>query len=421
VTAEIITIGDELLIGQVVNTNASYIAKELIALGIDVRRTTTIGDDAKAIAAAFKLAWKQHDVVIVTGGLGPTHDDISKAAVAKFFGKKLVLHAPTLKAVKERFAKLGYAKMPEVNVGQAMAPEDFKVLRNDRGTAPGLLYYDDEKTFVIVPGVPAEMEFILATGVIPFLRKAYRARLSTIMHRTLLTSGIGESALAELIGDPKEFLNSSTTLAFLPAAGTVRLRITTNAKTPVAAEKELSRVERVLRDRAGKHIVADADIPLEQHIVRLMRDMQKTLSTAESCTGGLIAQRITAQDGASSMFRGGVVAYHNDLKTGFIAVNPKTLEKHGAVSEETARELAEGAVREIGSDYGIGVTGIAGPSGGTPEKPVGTIWIALAEKGQKTVAKKLSLDFGRVMNRERAAIAALELLRRRLVGLDKQQ
>jgi nicotinamide-nucleotide amidase len=293
------------------------------------------------------------------------------------------------------------------------------VLRNDRGTAPGLLYHDRKKTFVILPGVPVEMEFILDTGLIPFLRKTYRTELRVIAHRTLLTSGIGESVLAEMIGDPNKFLNAATTLAFLPNAGVVRLRITTSANTRAAAQKELTRVERILRDRAGKYIIADADLPLEEHIVRLMSDMKKTLATAESCTGGLIAQRITAQNGASSMFRGGVVAYHNDIKSGKLGVSPKTIEKYGAVSEETARELAEGAVREIGSDYGIGVTGIAGPSGGTPQKPVGTIWIALAEKDRKTVARKLSLDFGRVMNRERAATSALELLRRRLIGLQE--
>lgn len=414
-TAEIITIGDELLIGQVVNTNVSFISKALIALGIEVRRTTTVGDDKKAITAAFRDAWKQHDVVIVTGGLGPTHDDISKAVVAKFFGKTLELHKPTLKAVRERFAKLGYAKMPEVNVGQAMVPEDFKVLRNDRGTAPGLLYHEAGKTFTIVPGVPTEMEFVLETGIVPFLRKTYRSELSTIVHRTLLTSGIGESMLAEMIGDPNAFLGASSTLAFLPNVGSVRLRITTMAATPRAAEKELDRVEKIVRERVGTSVIADVDTSLEAHIVKLLTNSKRTLATAESCTGGLIAERITAQDGASSMFRGSIVAYHNDVKTGIVGVRPETIKQHGAVSEETARELAEGVLRSIGSDFGIGVTGIAGPDGGTPEKPVGTIWIALAETNQKTVAKKLSLDFGRRMNRERASTAALELLRRRMI------
>ncbi|MDP4289169.1 MAG: molybdopterin-binding protein, partial [Bacteroidota bacterium] len=287
-TAEIITIGDELLIGQVVNTNASYIAKVLNETGISVARTTTIGDNRAAILAAFRAAWKQHEVVIVTGGLGPTHDDISKDLVAKFFRKKLILHKPTLKLVRERFAKLGYTKMPEVNVGQAMVPEGFHVLCNDRGTAPGLLYHKGKKTFVILPGVPVEMEFTMQTGVAPFLRRTYRKQLSTIVHRTLHTSGIGESVLAAKIGDPKTFLGKGTTLAFLPRAGTVRLRISTTAKTRGAAEREIARVEAILRKRAAQHIVGAEDESLESNVVALLTEKHKTLSTAESCTGGLI-------------------------------------------------------------------------------------------------------------------------------------
>lgn len=231
--AEIITIGDELLIGQVVNTNAAYLGRALSSLGIPAIRETTVGDDLKSILAAFRRAWKESDVVIVTGGLGPTHDDISKAAVAKFFRTKMSLHKPTLKAVRERFARLGYDKMPEVNIGQAMVPDGFTTLRNERGTAPGLLRHEHGKTFVILPGVPQEMEGIMQSHVIPFLRRTHKEDLHIILHRTLLTTGIGESWLAEKVGDPKTFLGADTTLAFLPRPSGVRLRISAHGKIGV--------------------------------------------------------------------------------------------------------------------------------------------------------------------------------------------
>jgi nicotinamide-nucleotide amidase len=416
VKAEIITIGDELLIGQIVNTNAAHIGRELSSLGIQVTRETTVGDEMKAILAAFRLAWKESDVVIVTGGLGPTHDDISKAAVAKFFRKKLTLHQPTLKSVKARFAKLGYSKMPEVNVGQAMVPQDFRVLRNERGTAPGLLYHHTGKTFVIVAGVPQEMEYILETGIIPFLRKTYRGKLESILHRTLSTIGIGESMLAEKIGDPKSFLGKNTTLAFLPRAGGVRLRISTRTKTASATKREIERVENILRERAGKYIYGADDEPLESQIVKLLTEQHKTLSTAESCTGGLIASKITEVSGSSAVFSGAIVAYDNQVKIDRLGVKPELLRKFGAVSEEVAIAMAEGGRERLKTDFAIGITGIAGPDGGTPEKPVGTIWLALAEKGQRTLTKKLQLDFGRAINRERSANASLDMLRRRLRG-----
>lgn len=412
--AEIITIGDELLIGQVVNTNAAFLGRELSMLGIPAMRETTVGDDLKSIFAAFRRAWKESDVVIVTGGLGPTHDDISKAAVAKFFHAKMALHKPTLKAVRDRFARLGYEKMPEANIGQAMVPEGFRALRNERGTAPGLLRHELGKTFVILPGVPQEMEGIMQSHVIPFLRKAYKKDLQIILHRTLLTTGIGESVLAEKVGDPYIFLGKNTTLAFLPRPSGVRLRISAHGKNSRAVEKEIVRVEKLLYERAGKYIYGADDETLEAHIVKLLREQRKTLSTAESCTGGLIASMITSVPGSSEVFLGSVVAYANVIKIQQLNVKPETLDRFGAVSEEMAREMAEGAIHRLGTDFALSVTGIAGPDGGTEEKPVGTIWIALAERVEKTIAKKLQGDFGRKLNRERSATAALEMLRQSL-------
>lgn len=342
--AEIITIGDELLIGQVVNTNAAFLGRELSELGIPAVRETTVGDDLKAILAAFRRAWKESDVVIVTGGLGPTHDDISKAAVAKFFGAEMKMHAPTLKAVRERFARLGYEKMPNANIGQAMVPVGFKALRNDRGTAPGLLRHEHGKTFIILPGVPQEMEGIIHSHVIPFLRRTYKKDLQVILHRTLLTTGIGESLLAEKVGDPHAFLGANTTLAFLPRPSGVRLRISAHGKNRRAVEMEIAHIEKILRERAGKYIYGSDDETLEALIVTILTERGKTLSTAESCTGGLIASMITSVPGASAVFLGSIVAYDNNVKLHELDVNPETLDRFGAVSEETAREMAEGIV-----------------------------------------------------------------------------
>jgi len=413
--AEIITIGDELLIGQVINTNAAYLGRELGALGIPVMRETTVGDDLAATLKEFRRAWNSSDVVIVTGGLGPTHDDISKAAVAKFFRAKMSLHKPTLKAVRERFARLGYKTMPEINIGQAMVPEGFVALRNERGTAPGLLLHQNGKTFVILPGVPMEMEFVVSTGVLPFLKKKYKNDLVAIKHRTLNTAGIGESVLAEKIGDPAKFLRAGTTLAFMPNAGGVRLRISVHASSAAAANREIARVEAILSKRAGTFIVGTDEESLQSAIVKQLAAERKTLSTAESCTGGLIASMITTVAGASKVFFGAVVAYDNKIKVRELGVNQKTLDQFGAVSEETACEMAEGVRKRMGTNFALSVTGIAGPDGGTAQKPVGTIWIALAEKGTKIITKKLQGDFGRKINRERAAAAALEMLRRRLI------
>jgi nicotinamide-nucleotide amidase len=413
---EIVTIGDELLLGHIVNTNASWMSRELNEIGISVRKVTTVGDDAKEILAAFRLAWKENDIVIVTGGLGPTHDDISKASVAKFFRKKLVLHEKTLTTVRGYFTMLGYERMPEVNVGQAMVPEDFTPLRNERGTAPGLLYQDGGKTFVILPGVPTEMEFVMTTGVLPFLKKRYKKNLVAIKHRTLITSGIGESVLVEKIGDPTAFLREGTTLAFLPKAGSVRLRITSRGKTAGTAQREIDRVEKILRERAGGYIFGVDDETLEAVIVKLLAERGKTLSTAESCTGGLIASRITDVPGASAVYAGSIIAYSNQVKIKEASVSPETLERAGAVSEEAALQMAARVRNKLDTDFALCVTGIAGPDGGTPEKPVGTIWIALAERGAATAAKKLQGDFGRKANRERAAMAAMEMLRKRLTA-----
>jgi nicotinamide-nucleotide amidase len=262
------------------------------------------------------------------------------------------------------------------------------------------------------------MEYIMQSGVIPILRRVYKKDLEVILHRTILTTGIGESMLAEKIGDPKEFLGSTTTLAFLPRSSGVRLRISSHGHSRRIVEKEIARVENIIRGRAAKYIFGLEEESLAGEIVKLLTDRKKTLSTAESCTGGLIASQITDVPGASTVFPGSIVAYANTLKIAELDVSESTLARFGAVSEEAAREMAEGIRNRLNTDYALSVTGIAGPGGGTSEKPVGTIWIALADHEKPTIARKLQLAFDRTVNRERSAAAALEMLRRRLLAIE---
>lgn len=416
--AEIISIGDELLIGQVINTNASYISSKLGSIGIGVSRVTTVGDSLPEIRRAFQRAWKEADVVIVTGGLGPTHDDISKDAVARFFGKELVLDKKTLKAVEARFAGFGYKKMPASNLGQAMVPKDFTVLRNGAGTAPGLLFQEKGKSFVILPGVPREMQWILDDSLLKILKKSAKAVSNEVIrHRVLMTYGIGESSLAELIGDVKAILEEGATLAFLPSVPIVRLRITVRGKSVTKVDKMLARIESRIREKAGRYIYGVDDISFQRAVVELLLSNHVTLATAESCTGGLLSARLTEIPGVSAAFVGGVISYRDDVKRAMLGVAAATIRSHGAVSEETAKQMAEGIRSRLGSDLAVSITGIAGPDGGTKEKPVGTVWIAIAQGGAPTDARKFQFGGERDAIRERAVYAAMAMVRTRL--LDK--
>ncbi len=416
IKAELLSIGDELLIGQVVNTNVSTIGKLLCTIGIDTHRVTTVGDNKKDLLRAIKRAWKESDVVIATGGLGPTHDDISKKIVADFFGKKLVRHEPTLRQVRARFRKFGYATMPVANIGQADIPQGFTPLRNDQGTAPGLWYKQGKKVFIILPGVPHEMSWLMDKWVIPKLRKQYKDKASgVILHKVLHTSGVGESSLAEMIGDPQKFLGPGATLAYLPRIGGVRLRITVKSNTQAAAKKILLGVEKYIRAQAKQHIYGDDDVTLEETVVDLLLKKKQSVATAESCTAGMFAARLTNVPGATGVFPGGIVSYANEIKEKELNVPAKILKHYGAVSEETAILMAEHIRRKFGSTIGISITGIAGPTGGTKTKPVGTVWVALAQKGKKTKTQLLHNVGDRAMIRERSVEFALEFLRRALI------
>lgn len=415
-TAELLSIGDELLIGQIVNTNASFLSERLNEIGIDVHRVTTVGDNEKDIMKAMRRAWKESDIVIATGGLGPTHDDISKNVVAKFFKKELVMDKKTLAHVEARFKSFGYTKMPEKNIGQALVPKGFIALRNDKGTAPGLLYHEDGKTFIIMAGVPHEMKWLTEQWVISYLKKRYKGKFGkAIIHKTLLATGIGESLLAEKIGDMKDILEQGATLAFLPKTSGIRLRISARAETEGKAKAIINRVEKKILSTAKQYIFGSNDDTLEALVVHLLKEKKKTISVAESCTGGMLSMRITNVPGSSKVYPGSIISYADDVKIEELNVLPAVVKKHGAVSEECVVVMAEGVLKKFGTTYAIAISGTAGPDGGTKAKPVGTVWIALAQKGKPTAAKLFNFGDGRAIVRERSCDAALEMLRRRLM------
>lgn len=414
-TAELLSIGDELLIGQIVNTNASYLSERLNEIGVDVHRITTVGDNEKDILQAMRRAWKESDIVIATGGLGPTHDDISKNVVAKFFKKELVMDTKTLAHVEARFKSFGYAKMPEKNIGQALVPKGFIALRNDKGTAPGLLYNENGKTFIIMAGVPHEMKWLTEQWVISYLKKQYKGKFGkAIVHKTLLAIGIGESLLAEKIGDMKNILEEGATLAFLPKTSGIRLRISARAETEAKAKAIINRVEKKILLKASQYVYGSNDDTLEALVVGLLKGKKRSISVAESCTGGMLSMRITNVPGSSKVYPGSIISYADDVKIEELNVLPAIVRKHGAVSEECVVVMAEGVLRKFDTTYAIAISGTAGPDGGTKEKPVGTVWIALAEKGKPTVAKLFHFGEGRSIVRERSCDAALEMLRKRI-------
>lgn len=411
--AHIITIGDELLIGQVVNTNQAFIGEHLSAIGVDVAAMTTVGDDMEAILGAFRRAWETSGVVIVTGGLGPTHDDITKKAVCRFFATDLVSD-PSVRAHIE--ALLARRKIPWTPAAedQTMVPRAATVFGNPVGTAPGLRVSREEKHFFVLPGVPYEMEVMVAGSVIPFLTPL--ASTAAIRHRTLRTTGIPESFLAQKLGDIDAILQGQS-LAFLPSLTGVRLRITVHAADPGVAEREAEEIEQRIRAKIAEYIYGTGDEELEDVVGRMLTRQGKTIAVAESCTGGLIAHRITNVSGSSAYFERGIVAYSNASKTALLGVPSELIAAHGAVSREAAESMADGIRRSAGASIGVSTTGIAGPAGGSAEKPVGLVWIGYADDGG-SLAVKFNLGEGRARVKERAAQAALEIVRRHLL---KQQ
>ena len=407
---EVVTIGTELLLGLTPDTNAAELGRALAAAGIEVVRHSTVGDRPEAIRAAVAEALDRTGFVITTGGLGPTRDDITKRVVAELCEKPLRLNEEVLRSLEDRFRRLG-RPMAASNRTQAEVPEGATVLPNPRGTAPGLWVEERGRVVVMLPGVPSEMRGLLTEEVLP--RLAARASGMVVRSRTLRTTGIAESALAERVGAIEDDI-APLTLAYLPSVEGVDLRVTAWTIPEAEAERRLAATVAMLRERAAEHCYGEDGTDLASVVLEQLRSRKTRLAVAESCTGGLLGGRITAIPGSSEVFAGGIVAYDDAVKRGMLDVSAALLKAHGAVSEAVVRAMVAGALRRFGVAAGLAVTGIAGPSGGTPEKPVGTVWLAAAF-GQETRALKRIFPGDRAEIRARAAQAALDLLRR-LIG-----
>ena len=409
---EVLTIGTELLLGYTVDTNAAELGRALAAAGAEITRRTTVADRPEAIRAGVAEALDRAGFVITTGGLGPTRDDMTKTVVAELFGKRLVLDERLLAGIQARFDRLGRT-MPAINRTQAEVPEGAVILPNARGTAPGLWVEDaGGRVVVLLPGVPREMRGLLVEEVLPRIVARQGGERRVVLSRTVRTTGVSESALAERVG-PIEPDIAPLTLAYLPSVQGVDLRVTAWGLELKDAEARLADVVRRLKAAVGEHGYGEEDADLAAVLLEALRTGRHRLAVAESCTGGMVGERITNIPGASDTFIGGVVAYADVIKTAALKVPLETLEAYGAVSEEAVRAMAEGAQRLFSADCTIAVTGIAGPGGGTPEKPVGTVWLAARVHTATRVLQRV-LPGDRDEVRRRAAQAGLDLLRRLL-------
>lgn len=411
----IITIGDELLIGQVIDTNSAWMAQELNKKGFSVIRRIAVGDNRAGILNALNEESAVADVILITGGLGPTADDITKPLLCEYFQGKLITNETALENVRNIFENIFKRPLTERNAAQAEVPDCCTVIQNKRGTAPGMIFEKNGKLFVSMPGVPHEMQGMMQNDVIPLLQKKFPAM--AIEHRTLITFGIGESFLADLVQDFESKLPSHIKLAYLPHFGMVRLRLTAKSNDKIKLAQEINEQFDALKFVTKEFLITDADEPMEKIVAKHLLALGKTVSTAESCTGGYIAHLFTSMAGSSPYFKGGIVSYSNEAKQDILKVKKHTLEKEGAVSEATVVEMAAGALYALKTDYAIAVSGIMGPDGGTDEKPVGTVWIAVASKN-KTVAKKFHFRFERKRNIELTAMNALNMLRALIVDKD---
>ncbi len=405
--ATVITIGDEILIGQIVDTNSVSISKHLNAAGIVVREKCSIGDDRTQIVETLERALAHSQIVVVTGGLGPTKDDITKRTLAELFGSGMHLDERVADHVKGMLESRGIA-FNELNRGQALVPDCCTVLFNAHGTAPGMWFERGEKVVVSLPGVPFEMEHLMQDEVMPRLKARFSLR--SIVHRTLITAGLAESMLAERIAPWEEALPPYLKLAYLPNPGAVRLRLSAYEVEGESVAREIAERFEALKEIIPEYVVGYETATVQELVHGTLTGRGETLATAESCTGGAIAARFTAMAGASAYFRGGVVAYSNDLKREVLGVSATDLERFGAVSEPVARQMAEGVRRLAGSDYAVATTGIAGPSGGSDEKPVGTVWIAVAgPHGTVAACRQCGTDRGQII--DRASAFAIGMLR----------
>ena len=410
--AGIIIIGDEILIGQVVDINSSWISREMNKIGFRTETVITVGDDGKSISDAIDKCLEVADVVFMTGGLGPTKDDITKKVICEKFGTELVLNEAVLANVAEMLGRRGIA-LTENNRGQALVPAIAKVINNAVGTAPGIMMERNGKLLFSMPGVPFEMRYLMEHEIIPLIKKHYN--LKPVFHKTLLLTGIAESILAEKISDWEDSLAKNVRLAYLPAYSSIRLRLSVyepddNTEAYISAKvKELEQI-------VPENIIAYEDIKLEDLVGKLLKDRHCTVATAESCTGGKVASLITSVSGSSEYYKGSVVSYCNEVKADVLGVSRADLEKYGAVSSTVAEQMASGVRSLLKTDYAVATTGIAGPTGGSEEKPVGTVWIAVASP-TKVVSRKYVFGKDRAINIERFAASALSML---IVEMEKE-
>lgn len=404
--AEIITIGDELLYGQITDSNAEWIGKTLAENGFRLVRKSTVGDTQEDIMAALDQIRPKTQLVLITGGLGPTKDDITKKTLAEYFGVGFRTDEGVMAHLEQIFARRN-REMTQLNRMQANLPSNAKVLHNAVGTAPGMWFDDGRRVIISMPGVPYEMRHIVTERVLPLCRE--RFELPVIHHRMIRVSGVPESRLSAMLEEWEASLAPDFSLAYLPRFLDVRLRLTAigvaGEEVPQKMEAKLREIEHLLGDKVSDWEGHD----VETTLANFLKAHQQTLATAESCTGGLIAHQITRQAGSSAYFQGGVVAYANAAKEHLLGVSPETLANHGAVSEQTAREMAQGVREKLGTDYGIATTGIAGPDGAVPGKPVGTVWIGFASR-QQVKARLFQITTDRMINIRYATMAAMNYL-----------
>jgi nicotinamide-nucleotide amidase len=405
----ILTIGDELCIGQIINTNAAWMAQACTEIGGIVTRHITIQDGINVLNDELNVLKNDVDCILMSGGLGPTHDDKTKETLLQYFDDTLILHEPTLEALKKR-ARLRGLPLNQRNMDQALVPSKCTVLENPRGTAPGMLFHVDNVIYVSLPGVPSEMKGIMQDHVLPYLRKHIEQEQGEIpYYRTILTKGIPESALADVIGSPEAFLQQDESLAFLPSYQGVRLRLGVMNTDKYKANERLQVLQDHLVSLAQDYVYGYGNASLLSVTTDLLTEQQCTIGVVESCTGGLLGAEFTKQSGSSAYFVGGLQTYSNDLKIVLAHVSPESLKIHGAVSQEVAEEMAIGGRKVLNTTYCLSITGIAGPDGGTDEKPVGTVWIALASESE-VISKRFNFGNDRAINRERSVMQAIAML-----------
>jgi nicotinamide-nucleotide amidase len=404
----IITIGDELLIGQVIDTNSAFLAQKLNSVGISVTNRISVGDDKIAIKSALDSAIASNKIVILTGGLGPTADDITKPLLNEYFGGTLKVHTPTLEHITHLFEKVYNRPMIERNKKQAEVPDVCEVLLNETGTAPGMVFRKDQSIIFSLPGVPHEMKWLTENKVLPILMNEFKGQ--HIVHKTLLTAGIGESFLAEHIASFEEKIPAHIKLAYLPNFGMVRLRLTGMSNDAKQLEQDITAQFHELKQLVDQWLVTDEDDSIEVVVGKLLKQSHQTVATAESCTGGYIGHLLSKHAGSSQFYTGGVISYDNRIKTEFLDVPESILLSVGAVSKEAVEQMAVSVRKNMKTDFGVSVSGIMGPTGKTDEKPLGMVWIGVADK-DRVYSKVFYLRFDRQRNIEVTANQALNLLR----------